>query len=243
MKFKNTAFFLFILSFVLNLSTVSKASILKLNDGSCWVEETKSDGLKVADFNKKRTRYYSYPYIKQKLEEVMSDIEGFGEDRDDMKKVDVYFYCSEGGNAFVFKVDYKEIGVCSWNFLANSEKGLQKLEHFSQTRGYTEGPCWGFEPGTLFVSLKDKNFLEEVYQELKSVRWGDRIDSIEQFSSLTLKIRLFEKYFFREGELKKDLESYKIINDQIREVFFNHMMRIGGEFYKIKSVSNLSNKK
>ena len=54
---------------------------------------------------------------------------------------------------------------------------------------------------------------------------------------------LFEKYFFREGELKKDLESYKIINDQIREVFFNHMMRIGGEFYKIKSASDLSNKK
>ena len=158
MKFKNIAFFLFILSFVSELATVSKASILKLNDGSCWVEETKSDGLKVADFNKKRTQYFSYTYIKQKLEEVMSDIEGFGEDRDDMKKADVYFYCSEGGNAFVFKVDYKEIGVCSWNFLGDREKSLQKLEHFSQTMGHSEGPCWGFEPGTLFVGLKESAF-------------------------------------------------------------------------------------
>ena len=243
MKFKIMTLFLYAIFFILNFLMTSEASIIKLNDGACWVEETKSDGLKVADFNKKRTRHYSYSYIKQKLEEVMSDIEGFGEDRDDMKKVNVYFYCSEGGNAFVFKMDYKEIGVCSWNFLGNREKNLQKLEHFSQTRGEIDGPCWGFEPGTLFVSLKENSFLKEVYQELKSVRWGDRVDSIEQFSSQTLKVRLYEKYFFREGELKKDLESTKIINDQIREVFFNHMMRLGGEFYKVKSASTDPNKK
>tara|TARA_Y100001970_G_C14183437_1_gene831139 strand:+ start:341 stop:1117 length:777 start_codon:yes stop_codon:yes gene_type:complete len=243
MKFKMMTLFLYVIFFILNFLTTSKASIIKINDGACWVEETKSDGFKVADFNKKRTRYYSSPYIKQKLEEVMSEIEGFGEDREDVKKVDVYFYCSEGGNAFVFKLDYKEIGVCSWNFLGDKEKNLQKLEHFSQTRGQAEGPCWGFEPGTLFVSLKDKSFLEEAYEELKSVHWGDRIDSVEQFSGLTLKVRLFEKYYFRESELKKDLESHKIMNDQIREVFFNHMMRIGGEFYKIKSASANATKK
>ena len=234
---------LYVLLFIFNFSISSKASIVRLNDGSCWVEETKSGGFKVADFNRKRTNFYPYPYIKQKLEEVMSDIEDYGEDRDDVKKIDVYFYCSEGGNAFVFKMDYKNIGVCSWNFLGGKEKNLQRLEHFSQTRDKVEGPCWGFEPGTIFVSLKEKSFLEDVYQELKSVRWGDRIDSIEQFSSLTLKVRLFEKYFFREGELKKDLESNKMINNQIREVFFNHIMRIGGEFYKIKSASTQPNKK
>jgi len=221
----------------------SSASITKLNDGACWVEEDKYEGLKVADFNKKKTHSYSYSYIKQKLEEVMSDIEGFGEDRDDIKKTDIYFYCSEGGNALVFNIDYKDIGVCSWNFLGSKEKNSQSLEHFSQSKGQGDGPCWGFEAGTLFVSLKDRSFLEEAYQELRSVHWGDRIDSVEQFSNLTLKVRLYEKYYFRELELKKELESHKLINNQIREVFFNHMMRIGGEFYQLKLINSFFNKK
>ena len=150
MKFKYMTILLYVLLFIFNFSISSKASIVRLNDGSCWVEETKSGGFKVADFNRKRTNFYPYPYIKQKLEEVMSDIEDYGEDRDDVKKIDVYFYCSEGGNAFVFKMDYKNIGVCSWNFLGGKEKNLQRLEHFSQTRDKVEGPCWGFEPGTIF---------------------------------------------------------------------------------------------
>ena len=117
------------------------------------------------------------------------------------------------------------------------------MEHFSESQDKAEGPCWGFEAGTLFVSVKERDYLEKVYQELMSVRWGDRIDSVEQFSSKTLKVRLYEKYYFREEELKKELESLKIINEQIKEVFFNHMMRVGGEFYQLKSTNSSFNKK
>jgi hypothetical protein len=213
------------------------AEVHKLNSGTCWLEELPKGAVKVADFNKASAVEFSPDFLKQKMDLIQTEMERFGEERVQIKGQKTYFYCSEGGNSFVFNINYDEVSVCSWFFLGGKEKGNSNIEYFSHNGG-DKGPCWGHEPGVLFVRLTEESFLNGLYKELNSVHWGDIIENVEYFSRLTLKVKLYEKFYFREHEVKKKLEVRDRKTSKIKEIFFNHIMRIGGEFRLLKNWSS-----
>ena len=212
------------------------SGVKKLNSGTCWLEELSEGAVKVADFNKTSAIEYSGDFIKQKIETIQTEMVRYGEGRDSIEQSNSYFYCSEGGNAFVFNISYEDVSICSWVFLGGREKESRSIEYFSQQNG-EKGPCWGYRPGILFIRLADESYLNEFNKELNSVHWGDIVEEVEYFSKLTLKIKLYEKLYFREGQVKKKLEKNRKFQKKIKEVFFNHIMRIGGEFHSLKNWS------
>ena len=223
-----------IIFFLFSFNAIS--TVKKLNSGTCWLEELPEGAVKVADFNKTSAIEYSADFIKRKIETIQTEMARYGEYPDGIERRNIYFYCSEGGNALVFNFNYENVGICSWAFLGRREKDSRGIEYFSNKSG-EEGPCWGYEPGVIFVRLSEESFLNEFYKELNSVRWGDIVEEVEYFSKVTLKIKIYEKLHFREGQIRKKLEKNEKFQKKIKEVFFNHIMRIGGEFHSLKNWS------
>lgn len=232
---KRAANFLSVIIFLFSFNLV--AEVHKLNSGTCWLEELPKGEVKVADFNKLSAVKFSPYFLKQKMDLIQTEMERFGEGRAQIEGQKTYFYCSEGGNAFVFNINYDEVSVCSWVFLGGKEKGHTDIEYFSHNRG-EKGPCWGYEAGILFIRLTEESFLNGFYKELNSVRWGDIVEEVEYFSRFTLKVKLYEKFYFREHEVQKKLEISDRKTSRIKEIFFNHIMRIGGEFQLLKNWSS-----
>ena len=109
-----------IIFFLFSFSAMS--GVKKLNSGTCWLEELSEGAVKVADFNKTLAIEYSGDFIKQKIETIQTEMVRYGEGRDSIEQSNSYFYCSEGGNAFVFNISYEDVSICSWVFLGGREK-------------------------------------------------------------------------------------------------------------------------
>lgn len=218
---------LILLVFLIPYGLYAANNIEELDGGSCWLQESNYDYIKVASFNDGVASTIGREEFAELFKRVEKELVKNGLEYSGGEKIEIFYFCSGMGGHLVLNIHRNDFGVCIWNKIRSGEI---EFMHMGVEPDNDLGLCDGYVPGYLIVTLSSE--VQDVGLFIEELEAIDSIESVNKSSPNSLKLKLKSSYFFKEKDVAAEL--YKKFPEELKSVDFEFYYHSIGDYKKLQ---------